>query len=196
MGRMEKKDIRTQVPTIYGDWVDKWGDVWKNQITILKEKFGSSISKAVMPGTYPTDVPIIYVKAEKIVEVLEFFKNDSRFKYDFLADLTATDESPEQKRFEIVYNLFSHEKRWRIRVKVKVKEGEEVPSIHKVWPGANWSEREVWDMFGVRFTGHPNMRRILLDNRWEGHPLRKDYPLQGYQIFSDPEQIDEKLLED
>ena len=111
-------------------------------------------------------------------------KSEPGFEYGFLSDLTATDEEI-APRFEMVYNLFSTRHKWRIRLKVRVREDEEVPTAIPVWPGANWAEREVWDMYGIRFKGHPDLRRILMDERWEGHPLRKDYPLRGYQIFTD-----------
>lgn len=166
-------DVNTPVPTLHGGWVDQFGALWKTQIDAVKAKFGSVITEVRMPREYPTDVPILYVEKESIVEVLRFLKETEGCEYGFLSDITATDEEKDP-RFEIVYNLFSHSKLARIRVKVRVSEGQEVPTAIPVWPGANWAEREVWDMYGVRFSGHPEMRRILMDNRWEGHPLRKD----------------------
>jgi NADH/F420H2 dehydrogenase subunit C len=112
----------------------------------------------------------------------------------FFTDITATDEEADL-RFEVIYNLFSTQHHWRIRVKVRVEESEDVPSAVSVWKGANWAEREIFDMFGVRFKDHPNLRRILMDQRWVGHPLRKDYPLKGYQIFTDAEAVDPSLLD-
>ena len=191
---MENFDVRKLVSTNYGDWLSQWGDSWKTQVASLREKFGAAIEEVRMPPDYPTDVPIIYVQKEKIVEVLSFMKLDSAFDYSFLADLTATDEETDL-RFEIVYNLLSLAKHWRIRVKVRVREGDEVPTIISVWKGANWQEREVWDMFGVKFSKHPDLRRVLMDFRFVGHPLRKDYPLRGYQIFPTPEPVDPTLLE-
>ena len=191
---MENFDVRKLVSTNYGDWLSQWGSDWKTQVASLREKFGAAIEEVRMPTDYPTDVPIIYVQKEKIVEVLSFMKLDSAFDYSFLADLTATDEETDL-RFEIVYNLLSLAKHWRIRVKVRVREGDEVPTIITVWKGANWQEREVWDMFGVKFSKHPDLRRVLMDFRFVGHPLRKDYPLRGYQIFPTPEPVDPTLLE-
>lgn len=187
-------DIRTAVPTIYGDWVQRFGETWKAQCARLKEKFGDTIEEVRMPVEYPTDVPIIYVRKEKIAEILRFMKEDADFQYVFLADLTATDEEVEP-RFEIVYNLFSPEKKPRIRIKVRVRENEDVPTVSHLWAGADWAEREVYDMFGVKFRGHPDLRRILMDERWVGHPLRKDYPLKGYQLFPEPEPIHKELLD-
>lgn len=187
-------DIRTPVPTIYGDFVAKFGETWKTQVAGLQQKFGSAIEEVRMPPDYPTDVPIVYVKKEALVEVIAFLKNEPGFEYSFLADITATDEEIEP-RFEVVYNLFSLNRKWRIRVKTRVRENEEVPTLVRVWEGANWAEREVFDMFGVKFAGHPDLRRILMDERWEGHPLRKDYPLRGYQIFPTPMPIRPELLD-
>lgn len=190
-------DVRTPIKSNGGDWLQKWGDLWKAQVTTLQQRFGADIESIQMPGESTTDVPIVFVKKEAIVSILSFMKGDPGFEYDFLADLTATDESEEQReyRFEVVYNLRSLPKKARIRIKSRVKEGDAVPTIISVWPGANWAEREVFDMFGIRFAGHPDMRRILMDLRWVGHPLRKDYPLRGYQIFTEPEAIEPGLLE-
>jgi NADH-quinone oxidoreductase subunit C len=190
---MDSGDIRTPVPTIYGDWPTLFGEDWKRQIAALKEKFGEQIEEVRMPGEAATDVPIVYVKKSAILSVLSFVKGEKGFEYGFLSDITATDEEVEP-RFEVVYNLYSIENRWRLRLKVRVRDGEGVPTATPLWDGANWAEREVWDMFGIRFEGHPDLRRILMDVRWEGHPLRKDYPLRGYQIFPTTEPIDTDLL--
>ena len=126
-------------------------------------------------------------------------KTEQGFEYGFLSDITAIDQEPVLEsgmpRFEVVYNLYSLATKARIRVKTRVADGEEVPTAIPIWPGANWAEREVWDMFGIRFTGHPDLRRILMDERWEGFPLRKDYPLRGYQVFTEPETINQELLD-
>ena len=188
-------DIRTQVSTNYGEMAAKFAESWKTQVAAVKEKFGDAIEEVRMPIEYPTDVPIIYVKKEKAIELLAFMKAEPGFEYNFLADYTASDEGEENFRFELIYNLFSTTRHWRIRVKMRLREDEESPSLIPVWLGANWAEREIWDMFGVKFTGHPDLRRILLDERWKGHPLRKDYPLRGYQVFTTPEVIDPKLLD-
>ena len=186
-------DIRKPVSTIYGDWITKYKDTWINQIELLKQKFGEKVTKVYMPIEYPTDVPILFIKKEAIIEVLSFLKNEPGFEYSYLADLTATDEEV-SPRFNVVYNLYSQNKHWRIRLKVELEEGEKMPSIISVWKGANWAEREIFDMFGVDFENHPDLRRIILDLRWKGHPLRKDYPLRGYQTFVTPEPIDPELL--
>lgn len=187
-------DIRTKVPTNYGDLQDKFMETWKTQVEKAQARFGPAIEEVRMPGEYPTDAPILYVRKERLVELLSFLKGEPGFDYAFLSDITATDEESEP-RFEVVYNLYSVQKHYRIRVKTRVRDGEEVPTAVSVWAGANWAEREIFDMFGVRFKGHPDLRRILMDGRFVGHPLRKDYPLRGYQIFPTPEPINTRLLE-
>lgn len=186
-------NIFTELATNGGDWKAKYGDAWKMQIEKIKATFGAAIEEVRTPWEYPTDVPIIYVKKERVVEVLSFLKTDPDCQYIFLSDLTATDEEI-NPRFEVVYNLYALDRGPRVRVKTRVAEGEEVPTLTGVWTGADWAEREVYDMYGVRFTGHPNLRRILMDYRWEGHPLRKDYPLDGYQLFPDAEPPDPERL--
>src|SRR4051794_27795537 len=111
-------DIRQPIATNGGDWLKKFGDAWKTQVTQLQEKFGNAIEEVKLPLDYPTDVPIIYVKKEAIVEVLRLLKEAPGFEYGFLADITATDEEV-APRFQVVYNLFSHQNKWRIRVKVR-----------------------------------------------------------------------------
>lgn len=187
-------DINTPVATIYGNIVEKYGETWKKQVATLREKFAGSIEEVRFPREYPTDLPILYVKKESIVAVLDYMRSAEGLDYGFLSDITATDEeiSP---RFEIVYHLLSHTNMARIRVKVRVEEGEEVPTASGLWQAANWPEREIWDMFGVKFSGHPHMRRILMDERFVGHPLRKDYPLRGYQIFPDTPAPKPEFLE-
>jgi NADH/F420H2 dehydrogenase subunit C len=188
-------DIRTPVATIYGDFARKHRELWSKQAEKLKEKFGSAIEEIRWPGDSATDVPIVYVSKTKVIDVLRFMKEAEGFDYAFLSDLTATDEEVEP-RFEVVYNITSFSSGSRIRVKTRVRDGEPAPTLTGVWEGANWAEREVWDMFGIRFEGHPDLRRILMDERWEGHPLRKDYPLRGYQLFPDPMPINVDLLKD
>jgi NADH-quinone oxidoreductase subunit C len=101
--------------------------------------------------------------------------------YNFLTDVTCVDWYPSEPRFEVNYHILSHAFKERVRLCVPVdSQDPEAPSITPVWPSANFYEREVWDLFGVRFLGHPNLRRLLMPDEWEGHPLRKDYPVEGY----------------
>lgn len=122
----------------------------------------------------------ILVKRDEIVEVIRTLHDDSQFKFISLTDVCGADYPEEEERFEIVYHLLSPTLNQRIRVKVKTDEETPVASITDVFPGANWYEREAFDFYGVTFAGHPDMRRILTDYGFDGHPLRKDFPVSGY----------------
>ena len=127
------------------------------------------------------------VPKDKLVAVMRFLRDDPELAFDMLTDLTCVDYLGEEPRFEMVYHLYSVAKNHRLRVKVRV--GEEKPEIDTlipVWPSANWLEREIWDMYGIRFRGHPDLRRILLYDEFEGHPLRKDYPKERRQPLVGP----------
>ncbi len=123
---------------------------------------------------------MLTVRRDSIVKVLTRLRDNPDFDFHLLMDVCGVDWPDREERFEVVYNLLSMTHNWRIRVKLSVPDGVPVPSATGVFPGANWSEREVWDMFGVPFSDHPDMRRILSDYGFEGHPLRKDFPLTGY----------------
>ena len=121
----------------------------------------------------------IVVPLEKILDVVGHLRDAPDASFDLCSDLTATDWPLRAERFDVLYCLYSTRLRHRIRVKVKVGEPQAVPSVAGIWPSANWFEREVYDMFGVNFVGHPDRRRILMPEDWQGHPQRKDYPLEG-----------------
>jgi NADH-quinone oxidoreductase subunit C len=114
-----------------------------------------------------------------VLDVARHLRSVPDAAFDVCSDVTASDWPPRADRFDIVYCLYSTRHRHRIRVKARLAEGVAIDSVTPVWPGANWLEREVFDMFGVRFVGHPNLRRILMPDEWQGHPQRKDYPLEG-----------------
>jgi NADH-quinone oxidoreductase subunit C len=131
----------------------------------------------------------VVVAAENIVETMRILREDERFRFVSFIDATAIDWPAREKRFDVVYHLLSPYKNKRIRVKVQTDEATPVPSIYSVFPGAEWFEREVWDLYGVMFTDHPDMRRLLTDYGFEGHPLRKDFPLTGFvEVRYDDEQ--------
>jgi len=114
------------------------------------------------------------------LEVGRHLRDDADAAFDFCSDVTATDwPTRAEGRFDVIYCLYSTRHRHRVRVKLKVGEHQPVPSVTSLWPAANWLEREVYDMFGVNFTGHPDRRRILMPEDWQGFPQRKDYPLEG-----------------
>ncbi len=120
------------------------------------------------------------VAAGRMVEVLTLLRDDPACGFTTLIDITAVDWPARAKRFEMVYHLLSMHRNQRIRVKADVADGELMPSVTGVWPAADWYEREVFDMYGVLFSGHPDLRRILTDYGFSGHPLRKDFPTTGY----------------
>ena len=122
----------------------------------------------------------IDVAPGKIVDFVDFLKSDPTCKFSSLVDITAVDYPDRVKRFDVVYHFLSMYQNQRIRLRVSVREDDMVPSIVDVHPSANWFEREVFDMFGIVFSGHPDLRRILTDYGFRGHPLRKDFPTTGY----------------
>lgn len=129
----------------------------------------------------------IWVAKEAIREVCAILRaSNSRDSgdcpFNYLADLTCVDWYPSEPRFEVVYHLLSISKKERVRLKVRLDgSSPAIESVTSVWPAANFYEREVFDLFGVRFTGHPNLKRLLMPDDWEGHPMRKDYPVEGYR---------------
>ena len=118
--------------------------------------------------------------AAGILDLIEFLRSDSSCRFSTLIDITAVDYPSRQQRFDVVWHFLSMYQNQRIRVKVAIREDEMLPSLTRIHPSANWFEREVFDMFGILFTGHPDMRRILTDYGFAGHPLRKDFPTTGY----------------
>jgi len=136
-----------------------------------KEKFGPAIVEAWTDRKQA----ILVVARELFAEIATYSRDEEKF--DWLSDLTAVDWPKREKRFEIVLNMYSFEKNERLRVKTNGGADERVPSVQGIWSTANWMEREVYDMFGVVFEGHPGLKRILLPDEWEGYPLRKDYDI-------------------
>ncbi|RMG56898.1 MAG: NADH-quinone oxidoreductase subunit C [Deltaproteobacteria bacterium] len=158
----------------------------------IREKFGEDVIEA---GIFRGD-EFVVVKRERVIDLLRFLKEDPGMSFEFLMDVTAVDWlGRKTPRFEVVYHLYSFSKNRRLRVKTPVPEEDpRVESATPLWKGANWFEREVYDMFGITFDGHPDLRRILLYDSFVGHPLRKDYPHDKRQPtvptdeFPDPEK--------
>lgn len=138
--------------------------------------------QAVVTASCFRDELTVEVTAPLLRGVCEFLKTDPDLAFDFLADLTCVDRYPVEPRFEVVYHLLSLKRATRLCLKVRLPgDDPRVDSVTAVWSGANWFEREVFDLFGVRFSGHPNLCRLLMPDDWQGHPLRKDYPVEGYR---------------
>jgi NADH-quinone oxidoreductase subunit C len=131
----------------------------------------------------------VTAQAAEIVKVVTFLRDDPRCQFINIIDVTAVDYPAREQRFDVVYHFLSPRQNTRIRLKVMTDEATPVPSIFSVFPGAEWFEREAWDLYGVMFTDHPDMRRLLTDYGFEGHPLRKDFPLTGFvEVRYDDEQ--------
>jgi NADH-quinone oxidoreductase subunit C len=131
----------------------------------------------------------ITVNTSEVVSVIKFLRDDERCKFVSFIDVTAVDWPARERRFDVVYHLLSPYRNQRIRVKAEVAEDETVQSIIGIFPGADWFERETYDLYGIPFVGHPDMRRLLTDYGFEGHPLRKDFPLTGFvEVRYDDEQ--------
>lgn len=141
-------------------------------INKLRQRFPEAVLEAVQ-----LDWPTLRIAREEIVEVCRFLRDDPEAQFDFLTDLTGRHIPDAEKPFQVIYHLYSFPRNVRLRLKVDLAEDEAVPSVVKVWSGANWMEREVYDLVGIRFENHPDLRRLLLPQDWEGHPLRKEYPL-------------------
>ncbi len=133
--------------------------------------------------------------ADQIVKVLTFLRDDGQTRFRTLIDICGVDWPEREKRFDVVYHLLSMELNQRIRVKIRTDEETPIPSVTCVFPCADWFERELWDMFGVRIAGHPDLRRILTDYGFEGHPLRKDFPLSGFVELRYDEELKRVVYE-
>ncbi len=142
----------------------------------LKQQFGDAILES---GEFRGELTVVVPK-ERIVDVCRFLKSDQEFRFDLLADLCGIDMYTPKQRFGVIYNLYSLKKKHRIRLKTFMEENDAViPTVSGVWETANWHERETYDMFGIQFKGHPDLRRIYMAEEFEHFPLRKDFPLMG-----------------
>ena len=160
-------------------------DVQKDLAEYIEENLGVSVTGYdIAKGELN-----MFALRQDIAKVLQFLRDDRECQFKMLIDITAVDRPAEEERFEIVYNLLSMPQNMRVRVKVRAGENVPVPSVFKVFSSAVWYEREVWDMFGIPFSDNPDLRRILTDYGFEGHPLRKEFPLTGHvEVRYDSEQ--------
>jgi NADH-quinone oxidoreductase subunit C len=141
----------------------------------LAKRYKARFGDAIREATEDRKQPILVVEKDKLLSVAQYTRDEENF--DLLVDLTAVDWPKRERRFDVVLNLYSVPKNERLRIKAHAGEGEPVSSVSSVWPTANWLERECYDMFGIVFEGHPELKRILLPDEWQGHPLRKDYDI-------------------
>jgi NADH-quinone oxidoreductase subunit C len=156
-------------------------------LELLKDRPAVACLLAGLPGAlqsakFDRDELTLWTDQIHLIGALKLLRSSATTRFTVLADVTAVDWFPSEPRFEVVYSLLSHERRERIRIKVKVSGADPyIESVTALWAGASPFEREIFDLFGIRFQGHPDLRRILMPDDWEGHPLRKDYPVEGYR---------------
>ena len=146
----------------------------------LEKKINSELTTKIKESKIKHNQLYVTINSEDLLDVILLLKTNKNIKFRQLIDITAVDYPENQKRFKIVYLLLSHEFNQRIILNYFISENEKISSLTKIFPSANWMEREVFDMYGIKFNDHPDMRRILTDYGFEGHPLRKDFPLTGH----------------
>ena len=146
----------------------------------LEKKINSELTTRIKESKIKHNQLYVTINSEDLLDVILMLKTNKNIKFKQLIDITAVDYLESQKRFKIVYLLLSHEFNQRIILNYFISENEKISSLTKIFPSANWMEREVFDMYGIKFNDHPDMRRILTDYGFEGHPLRKDFPLTGH----------------
>jgi NADH-quinone oxidoreductase subunit C len=160
-----------------------------SDLLALGEDIKAALPGAVTQAVVAFDELTVHAEAASIVQVLKVLRDDPRFRFVNFTDIAGADYIEREKRFDVVYHLLSPRHNHRVRVKVQTDEATPVPSVIEIFPAANWYEREAYDFYGILFSGHPDLRRILTDYGFEGYPLRKDFPLTGFvEVRYDDEQ--------
>lgn len=154
--------------------------MYPKDLAQLKEHVHQAQENTLEFSVIDNEELVLVAKTNEILTLMEFLKKNSGCQFTTLVDITAVDYPSREKRFDVVYHLLSMNLNQRVRVKTQIAEGNMVPSLVGLFPSANWFEREVFDMYGIPFSGHPDLRRILTDYGFAGHPLRKDFPLTGF----------------
>ena len=152
----------------------------EKNLNAIEKLVNAELSSKISSSEIEYGELLLKISVSEITDVIKFLKLDNRFKLNQLIDIAAIDYPNEEKRFELVYLLLSIENNIRVKISVKFETNEKIPSIVKIFPSANWMEREIFDMYGIKFINHPDLRRILTDYNFKGHPLRKDFPLTGF----------------
>ena len=147
----------------------------------LEKKINSELTTKIKTSKINHDQLYFKIDHEDLINVIIFLKSNQETKFKQLIDITAVDFPEDKKRFKIVYLLLSHENNSRVIIEYSINENEVIPSVTSIFPSANWMEREVFDMYGIKFKDHPDLRRILTDYEFEGYPLRKDFPITGHK---------------
>ena len=146
----------------------------------LEKLINSELSSKIQNSFIRNEELLIEIRVEDLVDIVQFLKSNENCKFKQLIDIAGVDYPENEKRFELVYLLLSHENNTRIKILIKFQINQTINSLIKIFPSANWMEREVFDMYGIKFKNHPDLRRILTDYGFKGHPLRKDFPLTGF----------------
>ena len=146
----------------------------------IEKLINSELSSKVKSSSIDNDELLIEVDEKDIIDVVQFLKSNENCKFKQLIDIAGVDYPDNEKRFELIYLFLSHENNLRIKLLIKFEPDQSINSLTKIFPSANWMEREVFDMYGIKFKNHPDLRRILTDYGFKGHPLRKDFPLTGF----------------
>jgi NADH-quinone oxidoreductase subunit C len=150
------------------------------KLQIIEKTINSELSSKIQNSTIKYDELLIEIDDKDLIDVIQFLKLNDNCKFRQLIDIAGVDYPQDEKRFELIYLFLSHELNIRIKLLIKFQIDQVINSITKIFPSANWMEREVFDMYGVKFKNHPDLRRILTDYGFKGHPLRKDFPLTGF----------------
>ena len=146
----------------------------------IEKLINSELSSKIQSSLIENEELLIFINENNLIDVIQFLKSNENCKFRQLIDIAGVDYPNDEKRFQLVYLLLSHEHNLRIKVSTRFQVDQNISSLTKIFPSANWMEREVFDMYGVRFKNHPDLRRILTDYGFKGHPLRKDFPLTGF----------------
>ena len=160
-----------------GRWKDK---MILNKLQTIEKSINSELSSKIKDSTIKYNELLIETYEKDLIDVVQFLKLNEKCKFRQLIDIAGVDYPEDEKRFELVYLFLSHEYNTRIKLLIKFQLSQTINSITKIFPSANWMEREVFDMYGIKFKNHPDLRRILTDYGFKGHPLRKDFPLTGF----------------
>ncbi len=146
----------------------------------LKDLINSELTSKVQNSFIENDELTIEIEENDLIDVVQFLKSNDKIKFKQLIDIAGVDYPEQEKRFKLVYLFLSHENNYRIKLSINLHPNQIINSITKIFPSANWMEREVFDMYGIKFKNHPDLRRILTDYGFKGHPLRKDFPITGF----------------
>ena len=152
----------------------------KLKLKDIEQLANSELTSKIKKTSITFDELLIETSDEELINVILFLKSNDKLQFRQLIDVAGVDYPEEEKRFKLIYLFLSHEKNTRIKISINFEIGKKIPTITKIYPSANWMEREVFDMYGIEFIDHPDLRRILTDYNFEGHPLRKDFPLTGF----------------